>query len=436
MRQYRKDPLRVLTEQERLVLEQISRSSSERVDVVIRAKEVLAVASGHSYSAAAAMSGRRSGQAVSNLMERFNRNGLAAVQPHGGGGTRPSYDPSARERILAEARRTPDPAQDGTATWSLSTLRRALRRAPDGLPHVSTYTISQVLHAAGFLWLTARSWCDTGKAVRKRRSGTVTVIDLDAEAKKSLIERAYREGERLGLAVWTEDEAGPYQTRPYPGRSWGEQGQPKHQPHQYVRNGIAKLLTLFCPRTGEVRAKGVITTPNTVLHPWLKHELKAILAHLPQESLVTDTTVNRAVWESWQQGLNKRITLPASLPLLRLLLIWDNLKGHQTSLLVLWLLDHGVMPLYTPLSGSWLNMAESVQRIIGDRALAGQYPHTQGEIINALEATVKGWNQAPTPFQWGGKRHARRLRSQQRRHALGGSGACTHDPVRRRQSVL
>ena len=64
MRQYRKDPLRVLTEQERLVLEQISRSSSERVDVVIRAKEVLAVASGYSYSAAAAMAGRRSGQAV------------------------------------------------------------------------------------------------------------------------------------------------------------------------------------------------------------------------------------------------------------------------------------------------------------------------------------------------------------------------------------
>ena len=86
MRQYRKNPLRVLTEQERLVLEQISRSSSERVDVVIRAKEVLAVASGYSYSAAAAMAGRRSGQAVSNLMERFNRNGLAEVQPHGGGG--------------------------------------------------------------------------------------------------------------------------------------------------------------------------------------------------------------------------------------------------------------------------------------------------------------------------------------------------------------
>jgi hypothetical protein len=65
------------------------------------------------------------------------------------------------------------------------TLRNALRRAPDGLPHVSTYTIGQVLHAAGFHCVAARSWCDTGKAVRRRRSGTVTATDSDTEAKKS-----------------------------------------------------------------------------------------------------------------------------------------------------------------------------------------------------------------------------------------------------------
>jgi hypothetical protein len=63
-------------------------------------------------------------------------------------------------------------------------LRNALRRAPDGLPHVSTFTIAPVLHAAGFRWVAARSWCDTGKSVRVRRSGTVTVIDSDAEAQK------------------------------------------------------------------------------------------------------------------------------------------------------------------------------------------------------------------------------------------------------------
>jgi hypothetical protein len=61
---------------------------------------------------------------------------------------------------------------------------------------------------------------------------------------------------------------------------------------------------------------------------------------------------------------------------LRIILIWDNLAGHLTTDLVGWLFDHGVLPPYTPLSGSWLNMAESVQRILVRRALSGQHPET------------------------------------------------------------
>ena len=82
-------------------------------------------------------------------------------------------------------RRAPDRDQDGTATWSLTTLQRALRRAPDGLPGVSTYTIWGVLHEAGFRWGQDRSWCETGTAVRQRTSGTVTVTAPDALPKKT-----------------------------------------------------------------------------------------------------------------------------------------------------------------------------------------------------------------------------------------------------------
>ena len=221
-----------------------------------------------------------------------------------------------------------------------------------------------------------------------------------------------------------------------PGQSWAAQGQAQHQPHEYVRNGTAKLLTLFCPGSGELRAKGVTAAPNAVLHPWLQQELTAVLDQLPAAPPVTDAADNHGAWEPWQRGLKIRITLPAILPALRLLLVWDNLKGHLTPTLVLWLFSHGVMPLYTPLSGSWLNMAESIQRIIGRRALAGQYLQTAQQIIDTLEATVRGWNKDPTPFHWGGKRQARRLRSRQRQHALAGSGACTRRPLRRRPSAL
>jgi transposase len=85
------------------------------------------VAEGKSYTAAAKAAGRRSGDAVSKLVSRFNREGLAALEPGHGGGRRAIY--------------TADREEDATASWSLSTLRRALRKAPDGLPTVSTYTI-------------------------------------------------------------------------------------------------------------------------------------------------------------------------------------------------------------------------------------------------------------------------------------------------------
>jgi len=90
-----------------------------------------------------------------------------------------------RDRILKEARRTRDSERDGTATWSLTTLQRALRKAPDGLPHVSTYTIWLVLRDTGFSWQATRTWCETGTVKRKRKAGTVLVIDPDTSAKKS-----------------------------------------------------------------------------------------------------------------------------------------------------------------------------------------------------------------------------------------------------------
>jgi hypothetical protein len=205
---------------------------------------------------------------------------------------------------------------------------------------------------------------------------------------------------------------------------------PAQRPHEYVRNGTAKLLTPFHPASGEVRAKGVTTCPNQVLHAWLRAELTAVLAARPPAP-PGDPAATRAAWVAWQAGLGRRFTLPEALPPLRLLLVLGNLAGHKTPELVLWLCAHGVMPLYSPRSGSWLNMAESSQRILKRRALAGTHPAAPRDIIAALEAAARGWNRDPTPFVWGGKRAARRDRARQRRHALGGSGAQTHRPIRR-----
>lgn len=188
--------------------------------------------------------------------------------------------------------------------------------------------------------------------------------------------------------------------------------------HEYIKTGTAKLLTLFRPATGELRACGVTTAPNTVLHPWLKAELGALVPPVPpaaapvcQRSVVMDHA-----WSAWYP-----YPMAEPIPPLRIILVWDNLAGHKSYDLVRWLFQHGILPVYTPIGGSWLNMAESIQRIIVRRALAGQHPETPAQIIAWLEATVAGWNAQPTPFIWGGARQERRCRARQRR--LGGSGA-------------
>jgi transposase len=161
---------------------------------------------------------------------------------------------------------------------------------------------------------------------------------------------------------------------------------------------------------------------NAVLHPWLKEQLELLLAELekqqPSESLPPED--QRPLYARWKTWLWPQQS-DEGLPPLRIILVWDNLAGHRTAELVQWLFEHGVMPLYTPIGGSWLNMAESVQRIIVGRALAGQHPQNPQQIIDWLEQTVEGWNEEPTPFVWNGKRRRRRERAHLRR--LAGSGA-------------
>jgi hypothetical protein len=189
---------------------------------------------------------------------------------------------------------------------------------------------------------------------------------------------------------------------------------PQRQPHEYIRGGTAKLLNLFRPATGEVRARGVTTATNAVLHPWLQAELSAILAALPAVTTPDDERPPLQRWATWL-GHEPRDPLPP----LRLLLIWDNLAGHLSWSIVRWLYQQGVLPLYTPLGGSWLNQAEAIQRILATRALAGQHPQSADELIQWLADTVAAWNAEPTPFIWGGKRYERRVRARQRR--LGGA---------------
>ena len=116
MSRRRKDPLRTLTAEERCILEQIARAQSEPASHVARAKILLAIAAGKTYQEAAGAAGRRSYEAASKLVVRFNQEGLRALAHRPGAGPPRRYQGGEQKRILAEVRRPPDREQDGTAT--------------------------------------------------------------------------------------------------------------------------------------------------------------------------------------------------------------------------------------------------------------------------------------------------------------------------------
>jgi len=209
-----KHPLRTLSQDERTLLEALARSRSAPADRIARAQEILAVAEGAHLDEAVVIAGRRCRQALAELIVRFNKQGMEAIWGHHGGGPAIRYGPEEAQRILKEFARPPDREKEGTATWSLTTLQRALRRAPDGLPTVSTYVILQVLHQAGYTWQQDRTWCDTGRVLRKRCRGVIRVTDPDTPEKRGASSRRTLKPSRLAFLSGMRTK--PVLTRPSP----------------------------------------------------------------------------------------------------------------------------------------------------------------------------------------------------------------------------
>ncbi len=173
--------LRLLTQKEQQELQRVAKASSERVDAVKRAKALLAVADGKTFTQAGE-SADLSREGVSQLVERFNQRGLAVLMIAPGRGRKLTYEAQERARVLQEVQRQPDREKDQTATWSLKLLQRALRRA--GLPAIGATTIGRILHEEGYSLQRDRTWCDTGTAYRVRKDGVYRVRDPQAHKKK------------------------------------------------------------------------------------------------------------------------------------------------------------------------------------------------------------------------------------------------------------
>ena len=437
MSRHRKDPLRPLTADERQELTRLSRSLSAPAAQVERARALLAIADGASYTAAAHQVGRRHNETISAWVSRFNRDGLAAVRPGHGGGPRIRYGADAQQRILAEWARTPQREQDGTATWSLSLLQKALRQAPDGLPRVSTFTIWRTLHAG------RPELAEEPHLVRNRRGDAPAQARCGArqrsrcDGQKELIEQAYTLGAQLGLSVWCEDEAGPFQAVPHPGVSWQPRGQPATQPHEYIRGGTTKILTLFHPATGQVRLQPAARGTNAVLHPWLRERLSAILAELPPPGPSQDPAATQAAWAVWQAGLTMPFTLPhdsAAAAAVAGVGQSHRPQDARPGAVAVRAWRHAALHARGRQLAQHGGVDRARAQAPGARRAASAQPRRRSGA--GLSRRRRRWNEQPTPFVWNGKRRQRRRRSGgDQTHRLGGSGACTHRPLRRNRAT-
>src|SRR6266568_180768 len=115
--------MRQLTQHEREEFSRKAISSSERMDVVKKAKAILAVADGFTLTEAGKQA-EMSREEISQLLKRFDQRGLEVLVIAPGRGRKPTYTTQDHEQILQEVQRHPNWETDQGIVWSLPLLQK------------------------------------------------------------------------------------------------------------------------------------------------------------------------------------------------------------------------------------------------------------------------------------------------------------------------
>jgi transposase len=330
-------PALALRDGDREELRRITRSSSVRAGLALRARIVLAAADGEANERIAARVGA-SKVTVLHWRRRYLERGLAGLadQPRSG---RPR---TVDHRAIVSATLRPPPKKYGVTHWSSRLLGRHLRIGNATVATAWREYGVQPWRAETFRFstdpqLVAKVTDVVGLYLAPPENAVVLCVD-----EKSQIQALDRTAPMLPM----------------------QPGLPERRTHDYVRHGTTTLFAALEIATGQVTA---------ACKP--RHRHQEFLAFLKQ--------VARAY------------------PDQQLHLVMDNYAAHKHPAVRSWLADNPqVVVHFTPTHASWMNLVEVWFGIIERQAIHRGTFGSVRDLNAKIRAFIAGWNDRRHPFVW------------------------------------
>jgi len=344
------NPVLKLTATERQTLESRLRARALRVEDVRRARVILLLDAGRSYTTIQTTVGCDA-RYVSRWRKRFVEAGLAGLYSRHRGRAVQTRTPQLEARILALTQQQPP---DGSTHWSTRRLAQRL-----GVSHM----------------MVARVW-QRARLQPHRLERYMASTDPAFEAKAADIIGLYVHPPQHA-AVFCVDEKTAIQAldRKDPVLPLSP-GRAERHGFEYVRHGTLTLYAALNTKTGAVYGQ-----------PVARHTSEAFVAFLA--GLVA------------QQPRRRELHIIA-----------DNLSAHKTERVRQFLRDHPHVHLhYTPTYASWLNQVELwFAKIERDVIARGVFTSVR-DLARKLMRYIRDANRAPKPIKWTYTDTSRRIKA-------------------------
>ena len=328
-----------LTEKDKAVFESWVRFTKTEQRLVLRAKIILAAASGQGTNAIARDLGVRPAT-VSKWRIRFASKGISGLQDAPRPGARRQYDESTERRILKKLDSSPPP---GHVTWTGSLLAEALG-------DVSKHHVWRILRRRGIYLRRRRSWCISTDPEFAVKAADIVGLYLDPPENAIVISVDEKPG--IQALERTQGYLKLPDGRAITGFS-----------HEYKRNGTTTLFAALNVFTGKVQAGHYKRRRRREFLDFMNE----VIAEYPDQEIHV---------------------------------ILDNLKTHKPKN-DRWLSRHkNVHFHFTPTHASWLNQIECWFSILSRRALKGASFASQRQLREAITLFIEAYNKDATPFEW------------------------------------